>query len=145
MSGYPWRPKLTYSGGTLTLALAQRPFDEGLMAFGAGYDESAALVPSAWVTTWAYVLTVKVRFWESERASVLAYLKTVLGAAESHTLQLDQGVAGTAFTVYLVSPKLGGSDGIAPTRSSDTHGLYEMELKYRRTDGTAFGKNYTGV
>jgi hypothetical protein len=142
---YAWRPKLTYSGGTLTVGLSQRPFDEGLQAFGAGIDWSAALVPSSWVTAWAYVLTVRIRFWESQRAAVLTYLKAVLTSSESHTLRLDADDGATQFTVYLVSPELGSSESIAPTRSSEVTGMLEMELKYRRTNNAAFGLNFTGV
>lgn len=142
---YRWRPRLAYSGGVLTFALSQRPFDEGVQAFGAGYEESAALVPSAWVTTWAHVLTVRVRFWESERAAVLSYLRTVMESAEPHTIRLDAGNVATEFAVYLVAPKLGG-EVVAPTRSGgDTVGLYEMEWQYRRTNGAAFDLNYYGV
>lgn len=137
-SAYPNTPKVVYNSTTLLFTRPARPWIPGTQGVGAGRAESAAGVPSVWVTRRDRLLSVPLRFTESEWPSVRAWLVWAMDGGGSFAFYPDQNEA-TSYTVYLVSPSI--ADEVAPSRG-EHFGEMELTVKIRTTAGTAIEPAY---
>ncbi|MDQ3273626.1 MAG: hypothetical protein M3Q39_00990 [Actinomycetota bacterium] len=129
----PKTPKIVYNAVALLFTFPARPWGSGSVGIGAGKEESAAGVPSVWVTRREYPLRVPLRFYESEWPAVRAWLVWAMDGGGSFSFYPDQADA-TVYTCYLKSP--GPADEIQPVRG-EYPGMMELEVVLRRTTSAA--------
>lgn len=129
--------KVVYGATTLALAWPVRPWTPGTVAVGAGREESAAGVPSAWVTRRDRTLLVTLRFPEEAWPDVRAWIEYAQGGG-TFSWYPDAALT-THHTCYLIAPAV--DEHVRPTRAEDP-GEMELVVEIRRTDGAAMDEEY---
>jgi hypothetical protein len=135
----PNTPKVVYNSITLLFTLPCRPWISTTRGVGAGKEESAAGVPSVWVTRREYPLRVPLRFLESEWPSVRAWLVWAMDGGGSFSFFPDQSV-GTSYTCYLVRPTT--DEDVVPSPDPEYPKARELEVTVRRTTAAAIDTAY---
>lgn len=128
------RLQVTYSGGTFTLPYSQRPWEYTSEQVGGG-DISAGRVPVVYEVRRDRGAVLRPRFTEADWPDVRAWLEACQGGAESCTVRLDAGDAGTEHTVYVIRP--GADERIPRPLRGDYPGELETEVAVITTDGSA--------
>lgn len=122
---------------TLALTIPTRSWSPGTMGVGAGSEESAAGVPSAWITRRDYTLRVPLRFTESEWPAVRAWIEDAQGGS---TFDFYADAAAAAYhTCYLIDPKIDAA--VEPTRG-EHFGTFDLPVLIRTTAGTPIEPAY---
>jgi hypothetical protein len=117
-------------------SIVQRPWELVVETTG-GQDESAAGIPEAFVIRRDQILSVRLRFWESEWLALeemVAYLQDTASPLRFHARRSMPGDM-----CYLVSPKVG--DRFAPSRG-DKPGTHEVTIQLRKVDGSRWNLSY---
>lgn len=108
-----------------------------MAAVGAGREESAAGVPSAWVTRREYPFRIPLRFTEAEWPAVRAMIEYGQDGGVV-TVFPDQANA-TSYACYLIAPLF--DSPVRPTRG-EHFGTLELTVEFRRTTAAAIDEAY---
>lgn len=137
MDDLPKRLRVVYNDGSAvdkTFDIPQRPWDPSEVGVG-GSDVAGSGIPAAYEIRRDYLLTLNLRFRESERADVMRFLRH-LQRGGSATVYPDQAVAGTSHAVYGHAPKL--DEEVRPTRDASDPSILELPVTVRRTTQAEF-------
>jgi len=130
-----------YNGVTLDFTIPPTPPEPASNGIG-GSDESGSGLVAAFEIRRDQMVTMTLRFKESEAASVLAWLEYAQ-RGNTFTFRMDKNDAASAHTCYLTSPKMG--DKIQLKRDGTQIGLFTLDIELRDTTGTRFVYAITGL
>jgi hypothetical protein len=140
----PWTPKVSY-GSVPTVLLFSWPtnaWNTKRVPVGGG-DEAASGIGTAIVIRNDQVAIVTLRFFESERDAVDAYVQWAQENRHlTHDFWFDQSDDDTMRTVRWHGPH--APEEFNPTRSQQFPGMLEFEIMLRTADGSRFGLNWSG-
>jgi hypothetical protein len=132
-------PRVQYDAGAGTVTIdfthPSRPYTYESKGIG-GSDVSASGIPESFQIRRDQLLHWVLIFLEAEWAAVETWLAWAQSSGGSFTFFPDKDQLGSSYVVYLHAPEMG--DGIAPRRSVDYLGAFELELSFRRTTSVRF-------
>lgn len=132
------RPKIIYNGITLTLSIAQRPWDPASQAAaGSGSERTTSGVGESWTTRRDEMQEMRWRCMESEWPALHAFIAWAQATFGTFTYFPDADMP-TSYTCDLVSPANG--EKVSPSRGQYTR-EYEFALTIRAVSG-AFHPSY---
>lgn len=126
-------PRFDWDASTLTLSIPAKPWTPGTQGIGAGREESAAGVPSAWITRRDYTMGVELVFTEAEWPSVRAMIEHGQEGGVI-TWYPDAAVPATSYACILVAPAI--DEDVRPARG-EYFGTLVLSITLRRTTGAA--------
>lgn len=127
-------PKVVWNGTTFDFTIPSTLWVPKTKMIGGG-DESAAGIPEVFEIRRDHLVSLSVRFFESQWPNVAAWLEWAQSNAGSFAFWFDKADAGTAHTCYLITP--GPTEMIDPDRDSFV-GAYRLALTLRRTTSVRF-------
>jgi hypothetical protein len=128
-------PKIVYNAVTLNFTVRPRFWEPEEGAGLGDEDVSAAGVPESYWVRWDQACKITLRFKDTERADVMAWLEWAMkNKGTPFTFRFDSADAGTEYSVYLESPKTG--ERCRPTRNQNAPWTWEVEVTIRSTNST---------